>query len=118
QIDVHVTKTGYNPGQTTVTIDRSAPVAANFTLTAIGIPSASTGGSQIIGNDIHGLTFETDISILDANGNVLTGLSNSAFSIDKATLMDANNAALPIASVTQNSINFTSNPSRSPVSAF
>jgi len=118
QVDVHATKTGYNPGQTTITINRLSPVSANITLSAIGKPSVSTGGSRVISNDGTSLTFETDVSVVDAAGSPITGLAGSAFSIDPATLKGAGNAAIPVSGVTLSSVNYTSVPGRGPVSAF
>lgn len=118
QVDVRASKTGYNPAQKTVTINRLTPVSATITLQATGKPSASTGGSRIITNGGSTLTFETDVAVIDAFGNPVTSLPGSAFAIDPATLKDKNGAALPISSVTQVSVNYTSNPSRGPVSAF
>jgi hypothetical protein len=82
---VSAAKAGYIGAQTTVDVTRTGPATAELTLQAEGVPSASTGGVRIIDRNGNQVTFEVDVSVLDANGNPLQGLDASVFNIPALT---------------------------------
>jgi hypothetical protein len=78
---VRATKADYIASQTTVDVPRQGTATAELTLQAQGVPSASTGGVRIIDSSASQVTFEVDVSVVDADGSPLLGLADSVFSI-------------------------------------
>lgn len=79
--EVRVTKGGFKTGQQSVMIDGLQTPVVTVDMEWLSLPTAALIATRVISVSGNTVVFEADISVIDGEGNPITNLSESAFTL-------------------------------------